>query len=133
MDNELDNAVDEAVADLRADLRADQAVLNITWSGYNGEMPDPVSYDATDVDLKQMVSEAVRTGYVPGIDADVNVDLTDFVVDRFAAKDDQPNRIFVRPKVPFGTDRVQAYIVVLDKDTRDDDAEPILNSRASCP
>lgn len=98
MDNDiLDNVIEDEFT-----LRDDQAVLNVTWNGNNGDMPDAVSYDATDADIKQMVSEAVRTGYVPGIDADNAVDLRDFVVDRFAAKDGQPNRIFVRAKVPFG-------------------------------
>ena len=84
------------------DIRNDQATLNVTWSGNNGDLPDPVSYDSSDADLKQVATEAIRTGYIPGIHTDPNVNLRDFVVDRFPAKDDQPNRIFIRPKVPFG-------------------------------
>lgn len=79
-----------------------EAVVNITWGGQNGELPDPVSYDAADGDVKQWAAEAIRGGGVPGIDAANNVDFTDYVVDRFNAKDEQPNRIMLRPKTPFG-------------------------------
>ena len=82
--------------------RYDQATLNVTWNGNNGDLPDMVSYDSSDADLKQVASEAIRTGYIPGVDTDPRVDLGDFVVDRFPARGDQPNRIFIRPKVPFG-------------------------------
>jgi hypothetical protein len=77
--------------------------VNITWSGQNGDLPDPVSYDATDGDIKQWITEAVRTGGVPGIALDDGADFTDFVVDRFAANEDRPyNLIQIRPKTPFG-------------------------------
>jgi hypothetical protein len=79
------------------------ARLNITWHGANGDLPDPVPYDATDATLKQMAEESVRGGYVPGIQADQDVDLSDFVVDRFPATEQvDSNRIFIRPKTPFG-------------------------------
>jgi hypothetical protein len=68
----------------------------------NGDLPDPVNFDATDADIKTWATEAVRNGDVPGIDADPNVDFTDFVVDRFVAKDDKGNRLFLRPKAAFG-------------------------------
>ena len=83
-------------------IQANEAVVNITWNGQNGELPDPVSYDATPGDVLQWAAEAIQGGGVPGIDIDANASLQDFVVDRFNAKDDQPNRIFVRPKTPFG-------------------------------
>lgn len=80
------------------------ARLTITYKGEQGDLPDPVSFDATDGDLKQVATEAVRAG-IPGIDADPGVDFTDFVVDRFAAKNDVPyNRLSLRPKTPFGED-----------------------------
>jgi len=79
------------------------ARLNVTWSGQNGDLPDPVPYDATDGDLKQMAAEAVTNGYIPGIGADAAVNLTDFIVDRYAATADIPySRVFIRPKTPFG-------------------------------
>lgn len=82
------------------------AKLTITFNGQQGDLPDPVSYDSTDGDLKQMATEAVRDGYIPGIDAAANADFTDFVVDRFPARDDVPfNRLSLRPKTPFGAEK----------------------------
>ena len=78
------------------------AKLNITWAGSNGDLPDPVPYDASDDDIKQMAAEAVMSG-VPGIEQSDSVDFTDFVVDRFPASDEiDYARIFIRPKTPFG-------------------------------
>lgn len=80
------------------------ARLNITINGQQGDLPDLVSFDTTDVDLRRVATEAVRQGYVPGIDASENVNFTDFVVDRFPARGDVPfNRLSLRPKVPFGS------------------------------
>jgi hypothetical protein len=79
------------------------AQLNVTYGGQNGDYPDPVGFDATDGDVKQIAAEAVRTGYIPGIDADPRADFGDFVVDRFPAKGELPNRLILRPKTPFGT------------------------------
>jgi hypothetical protein len=85
-------------------MEANEARLNITWNGQNGDLPDPVSYDAGDGDVRAWATEAVRNGGVPNIPADSNADFRDFVVDRFAATQDTPyNRIFLRPKTPFGT------------------------------
>jgi hypothetical protein len=82
---------------------ANAARLNITWSGSNGDLPDAVPYDASDADLKQMATEAVVNGDVPGIGADAGVDLNDFIVDRFNSTDEIPYaRVFIRPKTPFG-------------------------------
>lgn len=79
------------------------AKLSITFAGQQGDLPDPVPYDATDAVLKQMATESVRQGYVPGIDAAPNADFTDFVVDRFGPREDVPfARISIRPKTPFG-------------------------------
>lgn len=85
-----------------AQLDATEARINITWGGKNGDYPDPVPFDASDGDIKQWASEAVRNGNVPGVDADQNVNFADFVVDRFEAADNLPNRLFLRPKTPFG-------------------------------
>jgi len=82
-------------------IGADHAVLNITWNGENGELPDPIAYDATDGDILAWAAEAVRGG-IPGINADHNVRLEGFVVERFNATQDLPNRVAVRPKTPFG-------------------------------
>lgn len=83
-------------------MEANEAQVNITWDKQNGDLPDPVNYDSTDGDVLQWVTEAVRTGGVPGIVADEQADFDGFVVERFPAEDDLPNRLVVRPKVPFG-------------------------------
>jgi len=87
------------------DKQEDQmnARVNITWDGQNGDLPDPVLYDATDQEIRGWVEEAVRDGSVPGINADPDIDLKDFVVNRFPANDEIPdNKIIVRPKAPLG-------------------------------
>lgn len=84
-------------------LRANEARLNVTWNGQNGDLPDAVSYDATDAELKTWAMEAIRGGGIPGIATDGRCDLSDFVIDRFPASEAVPyNRVFVRPKTPFG-------------------------------
>ena len=80
-----------------------EARVNVTYGGENGDLPDPVSYDASDTDVLGWVSEALRTGGVPGIPAQDEADLGDFKVDRFDANDVRPFKLLqVRPKVPFG-------------------------------
>ena len=80
-----------------------EARVNITYGGQNGDLPDTVSYDATDADVRQWVTEALLTGGVPGIPAMRLVDLRDFVIDRYRATDARPyNLIQIRPKTPFG-------------------------------
>jgi len=94
MDNENEN--DNVLAQR-------EARVNVTWSGQNGDLGDPVLFDSTDADVKGWLTEAIAGGSIPGIDPDPNVDLGDFVIDRFAANDEVPyNRIMVRPKTPFG-------------------------------
>ena len=78
------------------------ARLNITINGENGDYPDPVSFETTDGDIKQIATEAIATGYIPGITATDNLNLTDFVIDRFPATNELPPRLMVRPKTPFG-------------------------------
>lgn len=79
------------------------AKLTITWNGQQGDLPDHVSYDMTDADIKQVITETIQHAGIPGIDRDPNINLQDFVVDRFPAREDLPvNRLLVRPKTPFG-------------------------------
>lgn len=79
------------------------AKLTITFGGQQGDLPDLVAYDSNDADLKQVATESVRQGYVPGIDAAPDADFRDFVIDRFPARQDVPfNRLSLRPKTPFG-------------------------------
>lgn len=80
-----------------------EARLNITWQGQNGDLPDTVSYHASDADLLRWATEAIRSGDVAGIGRQRNARLKGFVVDRFPASAQVPYpRIFVRPKTPFG-------------------------------
>lgn len=85
------------------ELAINMAKLTITYNGQQGDLPDGVGYDTPDADLKRMATESVQQGYIPGIDADTNASFTDFVVDRFPAREDVPYpRISIRPKTPFG-------------------------------
>lgn len=80
-----------------------EAKLNVTYGGQNGDFEDPVNFDATDGDIRQWATEAVRAGTVPGIPAAPDADFTDFVVDRFEATDSRPFKLLaLRPKTPFG-------------------------------
>lgn len=93
----------EALVPVVEQLPDNMARLTITFGGQQGDLPEPVSYDSTDADLKQGAMEAVRAGDIPGIDADPDADFTDFVIDRFEARNDVPfNRLALRPKTPFG-------------------------------
>ncbi len=81
-----------------------QARVNITYKRQHGELPDPVTFDATDGDIRGWVAEAIRTGGVPGIAADPTVFLGDHIIDRFTPVTGvrEHNLIDVRPKVEFG-------------------------------
>ena len=81
------------------------AQLNVTYGGENGDYPDPVNFDSTDAEVRTMATEAIRDGYIPGIVGDPDVSLQDFVVERYPAKEDLPNRLVVRPKTPFGSSK----------------------------
>jgi hypothetical protein len=88
-------------------IKDTEARINVTFSGSNGDLPDPVMFQATDGDIRAWVTEAVRTGGIPGIAAAPNADFSDFVIDRFAATGARPhNLLVVRPKTPFGVDVV---------------------------
>jgi hypothetical protein len=85
------------------EIKDTEARVNITYGGKNGDLPDPVMFQSADGDIKAWVTEAVRTGGIPGIDEAPNADFGDFVIDRFAAGEARPyNLIQVRPKTPFG-------------------------------
>jgi hypothetical protein len=80
-----------------------EARVNVTFAGQNGDLPDPVSVDASDADVRSWVTEAVRTGGIPGVAAAPAADFADFVIDRFPPTEVRPfNMMSVRPKTPFG-------------------------------
>ena len=92
-------------------LQVYEARVNVTYGGQNGDLPDPVAFDATDADLKTWVAEAMRTAPgIPGIPVQ-ELNLADFVVDRFEATEARPYRLIqLRPKTPFGVrEKVLAY------------------------
>ncbi len=80
-----------------------QARLNVTFAGQNGDLPDTIANDLADADIVRIAQEAIRGGGVPGIIADPNASLQDFVVERFPPNEAFPwSRAVVRPKTPFG-------------------------------
>jgi hypothetical protein len=84
-------------------IAANEAIVNVTWAGNNGDLRDPVSFDATDAEIRTWVTEAVRTGGVVNIPTDPNANFDDFIVDRFAATEETTYcRIMIRPKTTFG-------------------------------
>jgi hypothetical protein len=85
------------------EINENEARVNVTYGGANGDLPDPVSFDATDAHVKAMVGEALHTGGIPGLQAAPDADLSDYVVDRFRANEARPyNLVQMRPKTPFG-------------------------------
>jgi len=98
--------------DLTVVNRMEPARLNITYAGQQGELPDPVAYDADEAVLRGVAEEALRTGNVPGIDAVADASLADFVIERFPARDDLPyHRISIRPKTAFGAEPIYSWTV----------------------
>jgi hypothetical protein len=83
-------------------IEAQDARVNVTFGGSNADLPDPVSFDLPDAQVKSMVTEAIQQGF-PGMEASQSVNLTDYVVDRFEATEARPWRLLsLRPKTPFG-------------------------------
>jgi len=76
------------------------AVLNITYNGLSADYPLDVRVALSDADVKRIAVEVVRAGGLRGLSVpDLRADAFDnFVVDRF----DGGERIYLRPKVPFG-------------------------------
>ena len=84
-------------------LTADEARLIITWAGQTGDLPDTVAWATSDTQIRRWATEAVRTGSVPGIAADITADCRDFIVDRLPANAVRPYALIqVRPSTPFG-------------------------------
>jgi hypothetical protein len=84
-------------------IAENEAVVNVTWAGNNGDLKDPVPFDATDAEIRNWVTESVQTGGVTNIPADANANFMDFVVYRHKATEETPfNRLILHPKTPFG-------------------------------
>lgn len=95
----MNEAIDNVIP-----IAPNQARVNVTYNRANGDLPDPVFFDASAEQIKEYVTEAIRGGAIPGIPADPTVDLSGYVVEPFAATAEVPhNRIFLRPKTEFGS------------------------------
>jgi len=79
------------------------AVLNITYQGQSADYDLEIDYTASDADIRRIAVEVVRSGGVRGLYLPQLADdaFHGFVVDRLRAPDGQ-QRIYLRPKVPFG-------------------------------
>jgi hypothetical protein len=79
------------------------ATLNITYGGQSADYDLDIDWQATDDDIRRIAVEVVRSGGVRGLHVP---ELRDdafalFVVDRLRAPGGE-QRIYLRPKVPFG-------------------------------
>lgn len=76
------------------------AILNITYDGLSADYPLELDGAISDADVKRIAYELVRSGDVPGL---VLPNLParafdGFVIDRLQGG----QRLYLRPKVPFG-------------------------------
>jgi hypothetical protein len=78
-------------------------VLNITYEGQSADYELQLDRGATDADIKRIAIELVRSGGAKGLYiANLRQDaFATFVVDRMRSPDGE-ERIYLRPKVPFG-------------------------------
>jgi hypothetical protein len=79
------------------------ATLNITFDGLSADVPVELERYISDADVRRIAAELVRSGGVPGLH---RFELRDdafqhYVVDRFRGQHGE-ERIYLRPKVPFG-------------------------------
>jgi len=79
------------------------AILNITYQGHSADYQLAIDYHASDGDIRRIATEVVRSGSVRGLHVPHLTDdaFQGFVVDRLRGPDGQ-QRIYLRPKVPFG-------------------------------
>ena len=79
------------------------AMLNITYQGMSVDYPLDVDSRLSDRDVRRIAVELVRSGGLRGLQiANLPDDAFDYyVVDRFNAPG-AGQRIYLRPKVPFG-------------------------------
>ncbi len=79
------------------------ATLNITYNGMSSDVPLELDGPVSDVDVRRIAVEMVRSGGMPGLHlAHLREDAFNlYVVDRFRGPRGE-ERIYLRPKVPFG-------------------------------
>ena len=81
-------------------------ILNITYQGQSADYDLDIDFAATDADIQRIAVEVVRSGGVRGLhipQLPQNA-FQLFVVDRLRSTDGE-QRIYLRPKVPFGGGR----------------------------
>jgi len=79
------------------------ALLNITYQGQSADYELAIDFATTDADIRRIAVEVVRSGGVRGLHLphlQPNA-FASFVVDRLTGPAGE-QRIFLRPKVPFG-------------------------------
>ena len=79
------------------------AILNITYQGMSADYELELDFAASDEDIRRIAVEVVRSGGVRGLHvAQLPFNAFDqFVIDRLRGADGA-QRIYLRPKVPFG-------------------------------
>jgi hypothetical protein len=82
------------------------AILNITYNGMSADYQLDVDYQLSDGDVRRIAVEVVRSGGLRGLLVPSLEDAAfeHFVVDRFDSAEGG-QRIYLRPKVPFGGGR----------------------------
>lgn len=80
------------------------AVLNVTYEGRSADLPGQVEFRTPLIDLRRIAFEALQSGRSPRLARRGTLHpktFQDYVVDRFEASGGA-DRVFLRPKVPFG-------------------------------
>jgi len=83
------------------------AILNITYQGQSADYELELDFAASDADIRRIAVEVVRSGGVRGLHLALLPEhaFDHFVIDRLHAPDGAGQRIYLRPKVPFGAGR----------------------------
>ena len=79
------------------------ATLNITFQGQSADYDLAIDFAASDAYIRRIATEVVRSGGVRGLHLPnlAHDAFTNYVVDRLEGPDGE-QRIYLRPKVPFG-------------------------------
>lgn len=70
--------------------------LNVTYGGYSKNIAE-IEFSLSDEDVKRVAYDIIRTTIHFSDMCIVDAPFEQYVVDRFP-----PNRVYLRPKVPFG-------------------------------
>ncbi len=83
------------------------ATLNITYNGLSADYHVDVDFQLSDYDVRRIAVEVIRSGGIRGLHIANLADNTfsGYVVDRLTSPKGE-QRIYLRPKVPFGAMRI---------------------------